>query len=65
MFTFVITSIGGAHPAGQVLDFGTYHHRQCAIDTAKDSPLLHNNPNTIITIVGHDDDGSADIKVYV
>lgn len=42
-------------PTG-LLDFCTYHHKQCAVDTINDSPVAQ--PGLTITLVTHDDDGS-------
>ena len=44
---------------GQVIDFGTYYHRQCCIDTA-----FANEPSKgcVLTIIRHDDDGNATIE---
>ena len=51
LYSFVITS----DRTGTVLDFGTYHHRQCAIDTANESP--HAAPYRRVTVINHDTDG--------
>ena len=56
MYSFVVTV------NNSVVDFGTYHHKQCAIDTAKDSPFLKKE-GAIYTIIKHDDDGSCEIGV--
>lgn len=57
MFSFIITN-----KRGEVLDFGCYQDRQCAIDTANDSEM--NGPGLLTTIVNHDDDGNCEIAPY-
>lgn len=42
-------------PSG-LLDFCTYHQKQCAIDTISESPQAE--PGRTITLVAHDDDGN-------